>query len=147
MRLLALLTLTLLLAACGSGGFALGEWRDADGDRLPETTVYSAHGHEHCGTENVWVIGVGRDRLGGSEPGGELFLRDPDAALVEHLGPYRRPEEPFQPDADVPHDATDTGYRNGDAELWLAANHSAAYLIFEDRTERWPKTTYDHECD
>jgi hypothetical protein len=147
MRWLVLTSLSLLLGSCSSDSFELGDWRDSAGDRPAASIVYSTHGHQHCGTEDVWIIGLGRDRLAGSSAAGEIFLRDPNAALVDHLGPDRRREEPFQWNADLPHDAADTGFRNGDAELWIAADHSAAYVVFEDRTERWPRTTYDHDCD
>jgi hypothetical protein len=46
----------------------------------------------------------------------------------------------FDADADLPPDATATGYRTDDFELWLSptTGDAAAYLRFEDHVERWP---------
>ncbi|MEX1103717.1 MAG: hypothetical protein WED87_05685 [Dehalococcoidia bacterium] len=147
MRVFLVLCAAMLLAGCGSSGFELGTWRSADGDEMPEATIYSKHGYEHCGTEDVWIVAVGRDRASGARIAGEIFIRDPDGDMVALLGPNRPPLEPFQGDASRPDNATDTGFRNGDAELWLAADGSAAFLVFDDRTERWPTTVFDLECD
>ncbi len=103
----------------------MGAWTDAEDTRVPDSTVYAFHGFEHCGTEDVWQIGLGRDWLAPErDRGGELFIRG-------------------KGDASLPTDATDTGFRNDDIQLWIAADRSAAYLVFEDRTERWPSTTID----
>jgi hypothetical protein len=41
---------------------------------------------------------------------------------------------------DLPDDARDTGYRNGELELWLApSDPGAAYLRAGDDVERWPR--------
>jgi hypothetical protein len=47
---------------------------------------------------------------------------------------------PFDPDAKLPADAADTGYRSEAGELWVVPDGDA-YLVAPDRTERWPRST------
>jgi hypothetical protein len=47
---------------------------------------------------------------------------------------------PFEPDADLPAGAADTGYRTGEWSLWLDPGGDA-YLVSPVTVERWPRST------
>ena len=45
----------------------------------------------------------------------------------------------FDPDAELPTGAVDTGFRQGTTELWVdPPDRSAIYLVSEGSVERWP---------
>jgi hypothetical protein len=65
-------------------------------------------------------------------------VREPTGELADHL------KVPFSTEADLPQDATDTGWHHDGRELWLVPGRSAAYLVsLEDETdvERWAAGT------
>lgn len=62
------------------------------------------------------------------------FVRDP-------AGVYGRPEltAGFDPDATLPHEAVDTGYRRDDLALWhIPGDQTAIWLVSPDDVERRP---------
>ena len=62
------------------------------------------------------------------------FVRDPDGHLGDPLL-----ASGYADAADLPHDAADTGYRQGDQEVWLAASDpDAAFVVSHGVVERWP---------
>ena len=91
-------------------------------------------GEAHCEWEDallldlVWPTGgepaVGADRS---------FVRDPDGVMDEFT------VDPFEPDAELPDDAVDTGYENAAGiELWLASDLSTAFVVDGNTVEAWP---------
>jgi hypothetical protein len=50
-------------------------------------------------------------------------------------------------DADLPPDAVDTGLRRSDAELWLAADGDALYVVSDENVEKWPRAIETIGCD
>ena len=105
-------------------------WTDRDGNRVPISTITSSPGHSHCDTETVTFL-----QLNDS-----VYLRDPEHRLAEAA------VQPYDADARLPADATDTGYRRGADQLWLSADRTIAYLVTDDRVEAWPSTRYPVGC-
>ena len=64
--------------------------------------------------------------------GDRTFLADPD-----HLGGELTAG--YDPDAALPADAEDTTFHHDAVHLWLARDGTAAYLVFADHVERWPR--------
>ena len=108
----------------------LGEnvWTDADGNRVPVTTVTDFPGPEHCDWQDLTFLTVE----------GQHFLGGPaDDYLVTHYLDGR-----WDPDTELPAHPeviVDTGYQRQGRRLWLAADGSAAYVgETPDHVERWP---------
>lgn len=118
--------------------FSLGEWRTEDGAFVPPEVVMADNGESHCRAQDVWWVMLGRTEVSS----GLSFLRDSDGVLFERVQ-----EEPFGADVRLPANAIDPGLSTKEAELWLDPDESAAYLVFDDRVERWPRTVTDPGCD
>ena len=106
-------------------------WLDADGNRVLTSTLVSFRGPEHCGWQSVTFLTY-RDRQ---------YLGDPQGAL-EGSGV----EVPFEADAELPADATDTGYHRDGRHLWLSADESVAYVVDGDGVEAWPSPDHIVGC-
>lgn len=106
-------------------------WLDADGNRVPTSTITSSKGPEHCDWESVTFLWF-EDRQFISDPRGVL-------ADIEFV-------VPFDDDVELPIDATNTGYHRDDRQLWLSADGTIAYLVDENRVEAWPTTTDPVGC-
>ena len=117
-----------------SEGLGVDVWTNADGDRVPTSTVQSFRGPEHCGWQDMTFLLLGEDGEDGE------FYGTPAPELQELLtGPYAA-------HVDLPPDARDTGYQRDGRGLWLAADRSAAYLVTgggggDGDAERWPAPT------
>jgi hypothetical protein len=119
------------VAACDPSEFAadvpisigLTRWTDVSGEFVPTTTVREA---DLCAP-------MRRLRVDGRE-----FVRDPDG----RFGPDRLVGT-FAADVELPADATDTPYRDGERRLWIAADVNAAYVGTVDSLERWPRAVDD----
>lgn len=101
----------------------LSVWVDGDGNRVSTSSITTRQGHEHCGWQRVTFLQLGERQ----------FVRDADAVI-----PAERLAATYQADAVLPPDAVDTGFRQDARALWLAADGTAAYLVDEQRVERWP---------
>lgn len=113
-------------------------WTDADGRRVPTTTIRSHRGPEHCDWQRITFLSLGED------PDAEQFLRD-----VDHEFGRARVTVRFSASAGLPPSATDTGYRRDGRQLWLGEDPRAAYLVSEsDATdvERWPAVKEPIQC-
>lgn len=111
--------------APGSGltGALLTVWLDADGARVPTTTVHETQGPGHCGWESTtWL------RLDGA-----LYLRDPTGVLEQAAVGQ------FDPDVTLPTDARSTGYHEEGRTIWRDGDPDAIYVVIADRVERWPR--------
>lgn len=101
-------------------------WLDVDGNRVPTSIVSSSQGPEHCDWQSVTFLQY-EDRQ---------FIRDPERALadVQFAAPY-------DPDTELPSDATDTGYHHDNRHLWVSADGTVAYIVEGNRVEAWPSST------
>lgn len=105
-------------------------WLDADGNRVPTSTITSSKGPEHCDWESVTFLCFDRQYM--SDPLGVLA----DVGLVV----------PFDDDVELPSDATNTGYHREGRQLWLSADGAIAYLDDGNRVEAWPTSTDPVGC-
>jgi hypothetical protein len=91
-------------------------------------------GPEHCGWQSARVIITG-EPLGArytSSVDAVEYIRDPDDVLGFAAG--------FEPEAVLPENAVDTGYRSGESELWIVPEDSSGiYLVDATGAERWPR--------
>lgn len=113
--------------------FATGDrvWTNAGGLILRDSP-----GAEHCGWQQARLMHIGdgdqtRQYIGdplGIMPGGSLL-------------------EPYDGDATLPEDATASGYRNGDLELWFVPDGRAVFVVGPGRVELWPRSDPPIGCD
>ena len=139
MRLM-LLGVVSVLALAGCGGHDWNEaWQSADGDDVNERIVASWTG---CPEDDDVLLHLGwppgtPQLLGAARQ----YVRDENDNIVNG-------SRPFQRDAELPPAARFSGYRRGDAELWLAADADEfVYVVFDDHVERWPRVHDAMGCD
>ena len=113
----------------------LHRWRTADGCPVRLDYVMTRTGEGSCGGTGAadlltgWPLGASHDH----RPF-RIFVRDPDNIFED-----RRTSDLFDEDADLPHDAVDTGFRQDEEELWMRPGDDAfVYLVRDDKVERWP---------
>jgi len=101
-------------------------WLDANGERVPTSFISSSQGPEHCDWQSVTFLWY-EDRQ---------FIGDPERALsdIDFVVPY-------EPDAELPSDATDAGYHHDDRHLWMSSDGTVAYIVEDDAVEAWPSPT------
>lgn len=112
------------------------EWTDADGCPVRIDIVAERPGPDHCGWEDADVLIVG-DPLGEpyTSPSDTLhFVRDPNGVFgVPQLS------EGFEPDADLPDNAVDSGFRRDGVSLWhVPGDQSQVWLVSDTSIEKWP---------
>jgi hypothetical protein len=111
-------------------------WTDRDGCLLRIDVLAERPGPDHCGWGHARVVITGQP-LGApyTTPADTTeFVRDPE-------GVFGRPDiaAGFDPDAVLPDDAVDSGYRRDDLALWhVPGDASAVWLVSRDGVERWP---------
>lgn len=103
--------------------FPVTIWTDTSGERISTETVRSGPGSANCGSDAAIFLTV-EDAL---------YFRDPDGVMGEWT------TTSFDGDAKLPATATDTGYRTGEASLWLDPGGDA-YFVLPGRVERWPRS-------
>ncbi|MFF3501278.1 hypothetical protein [Streptomyces sp. NPDC003247] len=102
-------------------------WTDADGGRVPVSTLSSHAGADHCDWQSAHFLVLGRGE------DSRQYVRDPEGVLDAGLL-----SAPYDGDARLPGDAHDTGYRHRGRELWLRDDPSAVYVRTPDGVEAWP---------
>lgn len=108
------------LAPAVSDALGVQVWEDASGDRVPTGTIQAYTGAEHCDWQDLTFLEAeGVTYVDGDGHGFGRMLR-----------------ATYDADAELPDDATDTGYRRDGRELWVT--REAAYLVSSGGTERWP---------
>lgn len=100
-------------------------WTDTDGTAVATDVITSYQGAAHCDWESVTFL-----RFSGRQ-----FVRDPAGRLTDEV------VTPFDPRAELPGDAEDTGLRDGAAELWTSPSDGRrVFVVTPDGTEAWPAT-------
>lgn len=105
--------------------------RPVDGQELN-----SIAGPDHCDWQSAVIMHLGWPLGTVSRSSTEIrqFIRDPDGVIKYGT------RHTLAIAVDLPNDARDTGYRNGELELWLSpSDPDAAYLRAGDNVERWPR--------
>ena len=135
--LLALLSSLFLLAGCGGNDWD-DAWQTTDGEEVDSRIVSTSTGcpdedeppdeHDVVYLDLGWPLGA--RWLSNPE---RQYVRDPSGGIVTGSGP-------FDATAQLPESARSSGYRRGDAELWLGSDADEfVYLVFDDHAERWPR--------
>lgn len=108
-----------------------------NGKEVPRDELVLAAGPEHCDwQESAFLAG---DALPAPhDQRGDLWVRDPKGVLDHEP----RAQKEFQAQADLPPDATWTGYAQDGVELWVAPSDDAEYVYLvnsarRDDIERW----------
>lgn len=113
--------------------FATGDrvWANAEG-----LIIRDFPGPAHCGWQQARLLHIGEDfeHL-------RQFIGDPLGIM-----PAGTLLEPYDGDATLPHDATASGYRNGDLELWFVPDERAVFVVGPDRVELWPRADPPLAC-
>ena len=133
-------------AACGHGITDLDEepsysadylhrWSTADGCDVRLDVLMTRRGDDACGGSDVADILMGTP-LGrphdSTRP--RIYIKDPENALGDTTT-----ANAFDEDTSLPKGAVDTGFRQGDVELWTDPKDDAfVYLVGESNTEAWP---------
>ena len=102
---------------------------NASGNRVPITKIHSFPGSEHCDWQEITFLVLD------SKDGGRQFVRDTEGVLREQLSTT------FEAHANLPKEATDTGFERDGHRLWLHPDGTAAYLVDSKNpgdVERWP---------
>jgi hypothetical protein len=112
------------------------EWTDEEGCLVRIDVLADRRGPEHCGFQDARVIITG-------SPLGEPYTTSTDDVTYvrDPEGVYGVAEltAGFDPDAMLPDNAVDSGYRQRDTELWtVPGDESAIYVVSGDTIERWP---------
>ena len=123
-------------------------WFDPDGGEIPDESgvINAITGPDHCEWQSSVFLHLGWP-LGhdaGDSSESRQYLRDPQG-----LFPGEQLESNFDGDVDLPRGAEFTGFQTDFMELWLTPQDGAeaAYLVFADHTERWPRATDPIGCD
>lgn len=114
-------------------------WYSPDGGEVPDESniINAITGPDHCEWESGVMMHVGwplgHDAADISES--RQYIRDP-----EKVFPQNHLMTTFVANVDLPKAAEYTGYRTEFMELWLdESDNTAAYLVFTDHVERWPR--------
>lgn len=121
-------------------------WYGPDGEAISRDTniINAITGPDHCDWESGVMMHVGwplgRDAADISES--RQYIRDP-----EKVFPQGNLMAEFEADVELPNKAKYTGYRTDFMELWLDRDdRAAAYLVFADHVERWPRASDTIAC-
>jgi hypothetical protein len=93
-------------------------------------------GPEHCNWQSAVFMSVGwpLGTVARRATEAHRFIRDPNGVVSREL------RNALVTAIDLPIDARDTGYRNGDLELWFSpTDPDSAYLRVKNDVERWPR--------
>lgn len=121
-------------------------WTDADGCEVRVDVIGQYQGPEHCGWEAATFIDVGTPLgsvyevdLGGRR----TFIWDPAGSI--ELGTVER--DVVVDVSELPPDVIDTGFRDGDAELWVdEADPTALYRVANNSADRFALDQGDAAC-
>jgi len=112
-------------------------WANGDGMILVDWP-----GPDHCGWQAARSMNIAETLpFWGAVHSGKDYWSDPTNVL-----PAGMLLTSYNGDADLPQDATDSGYRHEDLELWLVPDDHAVYLVGPDRVELWPVADPNYGC-
>ena len=124
----------------------LTAWTEADGTPVSRDVLEVFRGPEHCNWESSLMLFTG-DPLGSNMNRREQFQPDLGLYRLQYLrdpqGVY--PAEmllsTYGPDVELPSTAAATGYSWEGKEMWVDAAdpEAAAYIVYDDHVERWPR--------
>lgn len=120
-------------------GWRFPEYRTwfRDGCVVRVDVITDRPGPDHCGWGSARVIVVGSPiGMPFSAPGNAIeYVRDPSNAFQQGF------DQGYDPDASLPADAVDTGYRTDEGEaMWvMPTDDTYLYLVVGDRVEQWPQ--------
>jgi hypothetical protein len=118
---------TLVLAGCGASSQV---WTG------PSQTVTAHPGASHCNEESVLFLNLGDAQ----------YVFD-SGSVIEPQMLVSKPEKK----STLPADAVDTGLRRSDAEMWLAADGDAVYVVSgdglqNDSVQKWSRAVEPIVC-
>ena len=99
-------------------------WTNSAGDPVPTTTIESWRGPEHCSWQSMTFLELGK----------AVYVRDPQPDLAKYFA------HPYQPHAELPGNAVDTGFRRDGQRLWLSQDKQLAYVGTHSDVQAWPRT-------
>ena len=105
-------------------------WTDATGAPAPTSDIESWVGPEHCNWQSMTFLDLD----------GAVYVRNPQPDLADYFA------EPYEPHAQLPASAVDTGFRRGDEHLWLSADEQRAFVGTTSDVEVWPRSTDSLGC-
>jgi hypothetical protein len=112
-------------------------WATRDGCLLRIDVLGDRAGPEHCGFQSARVIVTG-DPIGtrySNTKDEAVYVRDPDNVFGDAVTAAA-----FDPNAELPEAAADTGFRHGGTALWVdPSDPSSIYLVAGLSVERWPR--------
>jgi len=122
------------------------QWYEEDGDPLPPRSgvVAASLGPAHCELEELVLLNLGWPLGTDSRSSAEAlqFVRDPGGVVSDETL-----ESAYDEAASLPKNAEYTGYHTDFMELWLQPGDvSAAYLVFSEHVEQWPRSTSHIGC-
>lgn len=109
-------------------------WTDSAGHAIPTHVIQSWRGPEHCTWQSMTFLELGK----------ATYVRDPQPDLAGYF------DEPYQPHAELPADAVDTGYQHDGKRLWLSADEQLAFVGTDGSNtdvEVWPREQTPLGCD
>lgn len=112
-------------------------WTDKSGRRLPTSRVSSSRGPQHCHWEDMRFLSLN----GGDLEDGESYVEHPEAELYPDYFTVS-----YTAAAALPADARDTGYERDGRHVWLAHNHSRAFVGTPDSVAVWPRVVQPLGC-
>ena len=121
-------------------------WYAPDGSVVPDRSnvINAITGPDHCEWQAGVMMHLGWPPGHDAKHSGEArqYLRDPEGVFPQYAL-----MTPYDGAASLPDGAEYTGYRTDFMELWLDPDdHKAAYLVFADHVERWPRTSDTIAC-
>lgn len=151
-----LLAATLLMAGCAPpttqvssrefGGYPGPVWTDESGAQVSPDLIVVVGGPSHCGWESAaflavgWPLGTSTTKSGSTT---RQYVRDPEGLFSS----FPELQGQFVPETSLPEDSEFTGYRTEKMELWLTPSQpDAAYIVFDQAIERWPRAEPELGC-
>ncbi|HEV3471603.1 MAG TPA: hypothetical protein VG408_00140 [Actinomycetota bacterium] len=126
--------------------FPGSRWYGPNGDEIPvEGNIINAiTGPEHCDWQSAVMMHMGwppgHDAADISES--RQYLRDPEGIFEKDMLMTS-----FDANVELPERAEYTGYRTDFMELWFdQEDDDAAYLVFANHVERWPRAEEPIAC-
>jgi hypothetical protein len=123
----------------------LTHWAESDGAPVSRDALVVVRGPEHCNWESSLMLFTG-DPIGSAIVRGRSerqYVRDPEGVYPDELLLI-----PYDGDVDRPSHIFPTGYSWEGGELWVdrVGPDIAAYMVYDDHIERWPRTAELIRC-